>query len=328
MNTRGNRRTPQINWGQTYSWILVGGQAMDRGFTVEGLTVTYMPRNLGVGHADTVQQRARFFGYKRVYLGQCRIFVGPDVRRAFRSYVEHEEDVRTQLSQFSATGRPLCEWRREFFLSRQLRPTRDKVIDIPYQRLSLGDQWVYPNGPHESPEAVAINRALFDQFRGTHPFGPYDGVDLRQESRRNLVLRDVPLQAVHEELLTRYRVSRLEDSQQMSALLRLIQLHLIQHPTDACTVFLMAEGQGRRRSYQDDQIAQLFQGRQYATQRGQRVVTYPGDREIRGDQGVTVQINYLDLGEPNALVAENVPHIAVWVPAAMTRDTVDQPQGA
>ncbi len=327
INTRGNRRTPQINWGENYSWILVGGQAMDRGFTVEGLTITYMPRGLGIGNADTVQQRARFFGYKQDYLGLCRIFVGPDVRRAFRSYVEHEEDIHHELSQFSQTGRPLTDWRREFFLSRQLRPTRDNVINIAYQRVRLGNNWVYPEGPHDSAEAIQANRALFDAVRAAHAFGPYDGLDLRQESHRNLVLRDIPLQTIHAELLTRYRVSRLDDSLQIGPLLRLIQLHLIEQPDDTCTVFLMAEGNCRRRSYQDDRIPQLFQGRQYATQGGQRVVTYPGDREVRGPQGITVQMSYLDLGEANALVAENVPHLAVWVPADMARDTLLQPQG-
>ena len=51
--------TPQPDWKNSYPWILVGGQAMDRGFTVEGLTVTYMPRDMGVGNADTIEQRAR-----------------------------------------------------------------------------------------------------------------------------------------------------------------------------------------------------------------------------------------------------------------------------
>jgi Z1 domain len=327
VNTRGNRPTPQINWGQSYSWILVGGQSMDRGYTVEGLTVTYMPRNLGVGNADTVQQRARFFGYKCAYLGLCRVFVGPDVRRAFRNYVEHEEDVRGELAEFSATGRPLSEWRREFFLSRQLRPTRDNVIDIAYQRVRFGDEWVFPNGPHDSPDAVAFNRALFDQFRAAHAFGPYDGLDLRQNSRRNLVIRDMPLQIAHGELLTRYRISRLEDSQQFGALLRLIQLHLIEQPDATCTVFLLAEGHSRRRDYQDDGFPQLFQGPQYATQAGQRIRTYPGDREVRGPQGITIQMGYLNLGQPDALVAENVPHIVVWVPSDMSQDTLQQPQG-
>src|SRR5262249_38760917 len=111
-------------------------------------------------------------------------------------------------------------------------------------------------------------------------------------------------------------------------LLRLIQLHLIDHPNDTCTVFLMAEGTPRRRSYQNDRIAQLFQGRQYATQGGRRVVTYPGDREVRGPRGITVQMSYLDLGDdPNTLIAQNVPHLAVWVPGNMARDTLHQPQG-
>lgn len=328
LNTRGNRRTPQINWGQSYSWILVGGQSMDRGFTVEGLTVSYMPRTLGVGNADTVQQRARFFGYKRAYLGLCRIFVGPDVRRAFRGYVEHEEDVRGELATFAATGRPLSEWRREFFLSRQLRPTRDNVIDVAYQRLRFGDEWVYPHGPHDAPDAVAANAALFTQFRGAHPFGPYTGLDLRVNSRRNLVIENFPLQLAHEELLTRYRVTRLEDSQQLGAMLRLVQLHLIEHPDDTCTMFLMAEGHPRRRDYQGDQIVQLFQGRQYAQVNGARTVSFPGEREVRGANGITVQLGYLDLGQPNALVGQNIPHLAVWVPADMARDTLSQPQGA
>src|SRR5262249_4401013 len=79
--------TPQVNWRDVYGWIVVGGQAMDRGFTVEGLTVTYMPRGVGVGNADTVQQRARFFGYKRRYLGYCRVYLEQGTLTAFQNYV-------------------------------------------------------------------------------------------------------------------------------------------------------------------------------------------------------------------------------------------------
>jgi hypothetical protein len=64
VNTRGRTHTPPVDWHQAYGWILVGGQAIDRGFTVRELTVTYMPRDTGQGNADTLQQRARFFGYR------------------------------------------------------------------------------------------------------------------------------------------------------------------------------------------------------------------------------------------------------------------------
>ncbi|MEL7005220.1 MAG: Z1 domain-containing protein, partial [Bacteroidota bacterium] len=83
-------RTPEIPWNRFYSHILVGGQALDRGFTVEGLTVTYMPRPLGVGNADTVQQRARWFGYKAGYLGYCRVFLSDRAIQTYQEYVNHE----------------------------------------------------------------------------------------------------------------------------------------------------------------------------------------------------------------------------------------------
>ena len=292
-----------------------------------------------MGNADTVQQRARFFGYKGNYLGLCRIFVGPDVRRAFRNYVEHEEDIREELRRFGETGRPLSDWRREFFLNRQLRPTRDNVIDVAYRRVRFGDDWVYPDAPHVSVDAVQANRTLFHVFRNAHPFQAYDGLDLRQNSHRNLILRDVPLQMIQEELLTRFRVSRLDDSARFGPLLRLVQHRLITTPNDTCTVLLLAEGHRRRRGYEPEEfdddgnvtkqgaIKELFQGRQYAGRGDQRHLTYPGDREVRGNTGLTVHMSYLDLGEPDALIADNVPHVAVYVPAALARDTLQQPQG-
>jgi len=82
-NTNGRPKTPEIKWRDAEGWILVGGQAVDRGFTVDSLTVTYMPRGVGMGNADALQQRARFFGYKCKYLGLCRIYLEQQTRGAF-----------------------------------------------------------------------------------------------------------------------------------------------------------------------------------------------------------------------------------------------------
>jgi hypothetical protein len=108
-------KTPQINWKHDYSNILVGGEVLNRGFTVEGLTVTYMPRGRGVGNADTIQQRARWFGYKAGYLGFCRVYLAPQTLSAYRNYVTHEEDIRDKLQKHQEEDRPLYEWRRAFF---------------------------------------------------------------------------------------------------------------------------------------------------------------------------------------------------------------------
>ena len=126
-----------IHWRRNYSWILVGGQVLDRGFTVEGLTVTYMPRGPGVGNADTIQQRARFLGYKRSYLGYCRVFLEQGVVHLYRTYVRHEEDMRARLIAHIGSGRPLSEFRRVFLLDQAFRPTRQSVIDIDYSQTNI-----------------------------------------------------------------------------------------------------------------------------------------------------------------------------------------------
>lgn len=61
----------EIDWSGSCSHILVGADMLNRGFTVEHLAVTYMPRySVGKSTADTIQQRCRFFGYKRIIFGR------------------------------------------------------------------------------------------------------------------------------------------------------------------------------------------------------------------------------------------------------------------
>src|SRR5439155_15040917 len=157
VNARGGR-TPPVDWRSAYGWILVGGQAMDRGFTVEGLTVTYMPRGIGVGNADTVQQRGRFFGYKRSYLGYCRVYLSAVVAEAYHNYVEHEEDVRKQLRHYEAPGRSLNEWKRAFIMSSSMRPTRQNVLRLDYMRGLVSNNWFNAGYPLASDDVLNANR--------------------------------------------------------------------------------------------------------------------------------------------------------------------------
>ena len=140
----------KVDWRATPYWILVGGAKLDRGYTVEGLTTTYMPRPLGnTPAADTLQQRARFFGYKRPYLGLCRVFLQTDVEDAFVDYVKHEEFVRDAL--VKNRGKPLRSWRRDFILDSLLRPTRPDIIGIGARRIAVKD-WMVPGALQRDDE--------------------------------------------------------------------------------------------------------------------------------------------------------------------------------
>jgi len=316
--------TPPVPWTITYPWILVGGQAMDRGFTVEGLTVTYMPRNMGVGNADTVQQRARFFGYKRAYLGFCRVFLEQGLFQAFQSYVEHERDVRRRLLEHR--GRPLSEWRRAFFLDSSLRPTRRQVLNLDYQQDTFSNRWFWPRMPHGSEELVDANRQLVRTFIETVEWRDDEGDPRRTPDQIHLVAEQIPLRRTYEDLLIPLRFTDEYDSQLFTGVLLQIDGYLQANPEAICSVYQMSKGSERMRSVNDDEdIPTLFQGANYADD-AHRDEVYPGDERVRSADGLTIQIHTLEVRQKNRgpIIASRVPTVAVWVPSSMSRDWLVQ----
>ncbi|MFL6140372.1 MAG: Z1 domain-containing protein [Labedaea sp.] len=105
--------------------VLVGGNKLARGFTVEGLTVTYYSRN--VGHAEALMQMGRWFGFRPGYRDLVRLYITPDVRDAFEAACRDEEDFRNELRQYSVMveGRPAVtpEEIQPLVSRRGLRPT-------------------------------------------------------------------------------------------------------------------------------------------------------------------------------------------------------------
>jgi len=319
-------QTPQPDWKSAFPWILVGGQAMDRGFTVEGLTVTYMPRDMGVGNADTIEQRARFFGYKRKFLGYCRVFLETSVRDAFQFYVQHERDIRTRLTQHCDTGKPLSEWRRAFFLDGSLRPTRRQVLDLGYRQDTVSDDWFWPKVPHGTVQLLDSNRSSVSKFVAQLNWTDAPGDARRTPDQVHLISEDVPLSRAYEDLLIELRLTDEVDSQFFTGMLLQIEAYLQRHPDSTCTVYRMSRGRSRLRSVNDEQvIPTLFQGGNYADPRRTDMV-YPGDEREHAPQGVTIQIHTLEVRQPNrgALIADNVPAVAVWVPQSMANEWLVQ----
>jgi hypothetical protein len=321
-------RTPPINWQNDYAHILVGGQAMDRGFTVEGLTVTYMPRGTGMRNADTIQQRARFFGYKRSYLGYCRVFLESDVKDGFKSYVEHEESIRKQLSK--QRGNPLSEWKRAFLLDLSLRPARANVLSIPYMRGRFSDNWYSPNYPHDSENAINTNHEIVDEFWSNLSLKASDEKIFNKIRVKNhLFASDISLKDTFEQLIVRFRTTHPADSQEITGLMLQVQHYLENNPDELCEVYLMDKGRVRQRTISDTNKGKLdssrfFQGKADSLDIGK----YPGDRKIKIDNKLTIQIHKLNLHvEAENRDISNVSVIAIWVPKKMACGWVSQNQG-
>ncbi|RCG23578.1 endonuclease [Streptomyces diacarni] len=88
--------------------MLIGGQKLSRGFTVEGLTVSYYRRR--ASNASTLMQMGRWFGFRKGYRDLVRLYIGRteesrgqevDLYKAFEAICQDEEDFRQQLKKYS-----------------------------------------------------------------------------------------------------------------------------------------------------------------------------------------------------------------------------------
>ncbi|WP_405060307.1 Z1 domain-containing protein [Kribbella sp. NBC_01505] len=107
VNSDKDAESEQLDFDSRPVWrIVVGGNKLARGFTVEGLTITYYSRN--VGHAEALMQMGRWFGFRPGYRDLVRLFVTPDVRDAFEAACRDEQEFRSELRQYAVMfdGRP------------------------------------------------------------------------------------------------------------------------------------------------------------------------------------------------------------------------------
>jgi hypothetical protein len=165
-------------------WILVGGNKLDRGYTVEGLVTTYMPRGIGGGQADTIQQRARFFGYKQKFEDLCRAWLTSSPAHQYKRYVEHESHLRRSLAELTTTGESLSTWRRQMLFDPRMKPCRAGVIGMPFVRDRVrGNSWIRIDHIYGNRHRADVNRALVDHIiaaYGTHRTS--DSLDPRVEN--------------------------------------------------------------------------------------------------------------------------------------------------
>jgi hypothetical protein len=139
--------------------ILVGGAKLSRGFTVEGLTVSYYTRR--TQQADTLMQMGRWFGFRRGYRDLVRLYIGRnvpgpgkqtiDLYEAFEAVVRDEEDFRAELARYAAlndeTGHP------------QVRP--EDVPPMVFQQLP----WLKPTASNKMYNAELTTQGVGGQLQ-------------------------------------------------------------------------------------------------------------------------------------------------------------------
>ncbi len=91
-----------FNSGQPVQSIVIGGNVLARGLTIEGLVCSYFIRTSS--QYDTLMQMGRWFGYRRGYEDLPRIWMTRELENAFRDLVNVEELIRSEIAAISRRG--------------------------------------------------------------------------------------------------------------------------------------------------------------------------------------------------------------------------------
>lgn len=86
------------------AFLVVGGNTLSRGLTLEGLVCTYFSRE--VRQADSLMQMGRWFGYRRGYELLPRIWLTTKGQERFEFLTELDTDLRTNLTQYRSQVTP------------------------------------------------------------------------------------------------------------------------------------------------------------------------------------------------------------------------------
>ncbi|MGR6533772.1 Z1 domain-containing protein [Brevundimonas sp. RM1] len=103
VNMKGGKLDYSLHKADGLHVIAVGGLALSRGLTLEGLTVSYLLRNATA--SDTLMQMARWFGYRPGYEDICRLYL-PKISLDHYEYVdEATEELRSEIKRMQAARR-------------------------------------------------------------------------------------------------------------------------------------------------------------------------------------------------------------------------------
>lgn len=168
VNGEGKNKDDTPNFDQDSVWaILVGGTKLSRGYTVEGLTVSYYRRPAGA--ADTLMQMGRWFGFRQGYQDLVRLFIGRkekkgrktiDLYEAFGAVCLDEESLRADLKKYSRGG---LKPRQVPPLVRQhldeLPPTSsNKMFNAQISFRDFAGEWTEKTSAPTSEQDISSNR--------------------------------------------------------------------------------------------------------------------------------------------------------------------------
>lgn len=144
--------TKEDDLGFATGFLVIGGQTLSRGLTIEGLVSTYFPRNSK--QADTLMQMGRWFGYRKGYELLPRIWMTQDNDDRFAYISRIDFELKRDIEEFSADD------------SKSPRDYGIYVLNTPFP------SWMRVTARNKMQEAVIDNADFSNYHPQTTKFYP------------------------------------------------------------------------------------------------------------------------------------------------------------
>lgn len=301
-DTKERKLTTQMN-------IVVGGNLLQRGITIPGLAISYMPRSpKKTGNVDTIEQRARWFGYKSDYLDVCRVYLTLQSIYNFENIYEHDENLwswaekRVELDDLKTVPRVMR-------LQGQMIPTRKNVSKT--HPLTL-NSWYTTNHLNLQQKDAENNIVVVESFRNAHNDGKLIEFGSGQ-AEKHFCVRDIEWNIVTKEILNKIRFNQLsrltEDTiTQITDAFDLVKIRPL------VDIMWMREGYRSVRTIQSDgSFGGLHTGRSN---------NYPGEQNLTIGTGKNIQLQLFYLHDIHNDYPGQYLAVAIKIPSNIQESLV------
>lgn len=279
-----------VNWNVTPIHILVGGNKLDRGFTVEGLTVTYMNRPPS-DQVDTLEQRARAFGYRGELLPYCQFFATPRTLKLLREIVFTEYDLRAKLQDWLNMGESVDTWADQIglMLPAGMKPSRTNVLETLSRFNSAKSKWHSLRRIDTSDESITYNSNLVSRL------GILEATSVNF-GRLDHKLIKLPLRKVINDVLIPWKISSYSPEWRHLDIVDYLERQEDLDQPIQVLLMELSEREPRVRDWDSELgFINLFQGEDVVSVPGKSY--YQGDRKVPfgsdDDAGIALQIHYV-----------------------------------
>lgn len=179
-------------------FIVMGGNTLSRGLTIDGLICTYFARSSN--QVDTLMQMARWFGYRSEYELLQRIWMPSDVRKKFELMEEIDEKLKTEFEDFMEKGRSPAQFGPKIMstakIAKFMLSAKNKIQNIEEYEFDFSGE------SYETTDFMDDKETLSANIQKTEAFLKKLGIPTKSETGDSaFIWRDIPVSVVLNEFL-------------------------------------------------------------------------------------------------------------------------------